>query len=187
MIGFAQWPEIGAVGAKLIFPDNTVQHAGVFLPGGNPAHPYYRYTINHPGHFFSNMVHRNWSAVTGACLMTRAELFHSSGEFDCQFPLNFNDVEYCLRLGDQGLRMVCVPQAQLYHYESLTRTAHVRPEEISRIHELFRKRYRWDPYYNPNLATDYSDFRVDPIARITPPPARVAPAEEPVSADAELN
>jgi GT2 family glycosyltransferase len=163
MLGYAQLPEIGAVGARLIYADGTLQHTGVCLPGGNPTHPYYRCSGLHPGNFYSNKVHRNWSSVTGACLMTRAEVFRAVGGFDIKFPLNYNDVAYGLQLLDRGFRIVYSPAAELYHFESKTRKAEVRADELEAIHEIWQKRYRWDPYYGPNLATDANDFRIAPM------------------------
>jgi SAM-dependent methyltransferase len=153
-----------------------LQHAGVCLPGGNPTHPFYRYPGNHPGHFYSNMVPRNWSAVTGACLLTPAGLFHSLGGFDTRFPLNYNDVAYGLAVLERGLRVVYIPQAELYHFESKTRSPEVRADEMAAIHEIWEKQFRWDPYYSPNLATDSNDFKIAPVplhqlnlqARLTP-------------------
>jgi GT2 family glycosyltransferase len=167
MLGYAQWPEIGAVGAKLLFPDGKLQHTGVVFPGANPAHPFYGRDGDHPGHFFSNRVHRNWLAVTGACMMTRADVFRSIGMFDARFPLNYNDVEYCLRLADHGLRVVYVPHAQLYHFESQTRNATITPQELQAIREIWRQKYTCDPFYNPNLTRVSDDFRVDPMAKST--------------------
>jgi len=177
LLGYAQWPEVGAVGGKLLFGDGTLQHTGVCLPGGNPTHPFYGYPGAYPGYYFSNDVPRNWIAVTGACMLTRAQVFREVGEFDETLPLNYNDVEYCLRLQDHNYRVVYVPSARLYHLESKTRKSVTRVEEIAAMRKLWNAKYRWDPYYNPNLATDSSDFRIDPMAgavghltaRIKPP------------------
>ncbi len=189
MLGHAQWPDVGAVGPRLLFPDGTLQHAGVVLPGGNPTHPFYGFPAGHPGYFFSTLVHRNWVAVTGACMMVRADTFKAAGGFDPQFPLNYNDVEFCLRLHDRGLRVVYEPAAVLRHYESKTRQSIIRPEELAALHRGWNDRFRVDPYYNPNLTTDASDFRVNAVAAPTgdslwmsptaagPPPAAAAPGE----------
>jgi GT2 family glycosyltransferase/SAM-dependent methyltransferase len=163
MLGYVQWPEIGAVGPKLVYPDGSLQHTGVCLPGGNPTHPFYRYPGNHPGHFYSNQVPRNWSAVTGACLMTPTKLFHSLGGFDTRFPLNYNDVAYGLAVLERGLRVVYSPMSEVYHFESKTRSPEVRADEMAAIHEIWEKQYRWDPYYSPNLATDSNDFKIAPV------------------------
>jgi GT2 family glycosyltransferase/SAM-dependent methyltransferase len=178
MLGYAQWPEIGAVGARLIYPDGSLQHTGVCLPGGKPTHPFYRYPGNHPGHFYSNQVHRNWSAVTGACLMTKAEVFHACGGFDTKFPLNYNDVAYGLQLMDRGFRIVYTPAAELYHFESKTRNPEVRADEMLAIQDIWNKRYRWDPYYSPNLSVDSNDFRIDHLPMLSLNlPSRYAPGD----------
>jgi GT2 family glycosyltransferase len=165
MLGYAQWPEAGAVGPKLLFGDGTLQHSGVVLPGGNPTHPFIGHPGNHPGYFYSARVHRNWSAVTGACLMTRADVFRSVGGFDARFPLNYNDVDYCLRLGERGLRVVYVPNAELYHFESSTRQANIESAELEALHQMWNQKFKCDPFYNPNLTRLTSDFQIDPQAR----------------------
>ena len=137
LLEFSQQAEIGAVGAKLFFPGGHLQHAGVAVLGGRPAHPFYAHRGDHAGHFNSLLVPRNCSAVTGACLMTRADVFRSMGGFDEGFPLNYNDVDYCLRLIAGGRRVVCTPHARLYHHELGTRSAGVRPEEA----DAFRRRW----------------------------------------------
>lgn len=162
MLGYAQQPEIGAVGAKLIYSDGSLQHTGVLLPAGNPTHAYYRHPGTQVGYYFSAVLPRNFSGVTGACLMTRKSTFDSLGGFDSTLPLNYNDVEYCLRLLDRNLRIVYVPQAELYHYESKTRDAIVRQNEVDAIHRIWKPKYNWDPYYNPNLSVATGEFITDP-------------------------
>ncbi len=106
MLEFSQQPAIGAVGAKLLFPDSRLQHAGVTVLHGNPGHVYYGSAGDHFGYYCGNVVHRNYSAVTGACMMTRKDVFERHGGFDAVFPLNYNDVDYCLRLQESGLQIV---------------------------------------------------------------------------------
>jgi GT2 family glycosyltransferase len=159
MLEFAQQPEVGAVGAKLLFPSGRIQHAGVTVLDGNPGHPFYSARNDHPGYFCSNIALRNWSAVTGACLMTRARVFREAGGFDERFPLNYNDVDFCLRLGSAGLRVVCTPYAQLYHHEAVTKSG-VHAEELERFKARWGERWGRDPYYNPNLSTQAGDFRI---------------------------
>src|SRR5439155_8226481 len=98
LLEFSQQPAIGAVGAKLRFPDGTLQHVGVTVLDGKPGHPFYSYPAQHPGYYCRNHLPHNCAAVTGACLMTRADVFHAAGGFDETFPLNYNDVDYCLRV-----------------------------------------------------------------------------------------
>jgi GT2 family glycosyltransferase len=160
LLEFSQQPEVGAVGAKLLFPSGRVQHAGVAVLGGRPLHPFYSFGGGHGGYFHSLLVPRNCSAVTGACLMTRTEVFRSLGGFEEALPLNYNDVDYCLRVIRGGRRVVCTPHARLYHHELGTRKPEVRPEEA----EFFRRSWgaAWadDPYYNPNLSTKHLDYRI---------------------------
>lgn len=159
MLEFAQHPDIGAVGARLLFPDGRVQHVGVTMLGCHPGHPFYLAERDHLGYYNSSMVHRNCVAVTGACLMTRAEVFRALGGFDMDFPLNYNDIDYCLRVLGTGRRIVYTPFAELYHFESATKTG-TYPHEL----EAFKKRWQphWprDPYVSPNLASQ-PDFRID--------------------------
>jgi GT2 family glycosyltransferase len=160
LLEYAQQPDIGVVGARLHFPDGRLQHAGVTILDGVPGHPFYRSAADEPGYFFSSMVPRNWSAVTGACLMTRADVFRAVGGFDESFGVNFNDIDYCLRVARAGRRVVCTPFARLYHHETAT-----KPEFLPGELEVFRKRWRhaWpmDPFANANLSRRFHDFRLE--------------------------
>jgi GT2 family glycosyltransferase len=159
LLEYSERPEIGAVGAKLLFPDGRLQHAGVTLLNGRPKHCFYGFPGDHPGYHGSTRFPRNVSAVTGACLMTRAEVFQMLAGFDESFPLDFNDIDYCLRLRVRGLRVVYTPLAQLYHLEAATKGTAGREQA-----ELFRQRWQhvWphDPYYNPNLSAEHEDYRI---------------------------
>jgi GT2 family glycosyltransferase len=158
LLEFAQQPAIGAVGAKLLFPDGGLQHVGVTLLDGKPGHPFYGYPAQHPGYFCRNQLPHNCTAVTGACLMTRAAVFREVGGFDESFPLNYNDVDYCLRVRGRGYRVVYTPHARLYHHESVTKDG-VFAEELA----AFQARWgtdRPDPYYNPNLNMETYDYRI---------------------------
>jgi GT2 family glycosyltransferase len=159
MLEYSQWPEIGAVGAHLLFPDDTQQHTGVTILEGNPGHPFYHFPADHGGYFNSSTVHRNWSAVTAACMMTRAEAFKSVGGFSEQFPLNYNDVDYCLKLQTKGMRIVSMPYAKLYHHESVTK-AGTFAHELEEFKKTWMDRIATDPYYNPNLSVHMGDFRI---------------------------
>jgi GT2 family glycosyltransferase len=156
MLQYSQQPGIGAVGAKLLFPNKNIQHAGVILLRGDPGHPYYNHGYDHPGYYLSAQVTRNYLAVTGACLMTRTELFRNVGGFDTSFPLYYNVVDYCLRVHERGYRIVYTPYAELFHYESVSRDGPgtVKPEEIAFFHSRWKQKYPVDPYYNPNLPVD---------------------------------
>ena len=164
LLEYSQQPEIGAVGAKLLFPNGRIQHAGVVILTGNPGHPYYNHPADDVGYYLSAQVPRNYLAVTGACLMTRKSVFQDVGGLDTSFPLNYNDIDYCLRLHQKGLRIVYTPYAELYHYESVSKEEErgsVKAGELELFHERWLNKYYTDPYYNPNLPTDYPYYRND--------------------------
>ena len=157
MLEFSQQPEIGVVGAKLLFPDGGLQHVGVNVLAGKPGHPFYGYPVEHPGYYCRNVLPHNCAAVTGACLMTRRDVFDEIGGFDEAFPLNYNDVDYCMKARKLGYRVVFTPHARLMHHESVTKPG-VFAEEL----DAFMA--RWgdapDPYYNPNLIPETFDYRI---------------------------
>ena len=97
--------------------------------------------------------------------MTRAEVFRSINGFDPRFPLNYNDVDYCVRLTERGLRVVYVADAQLYHFESSTRQANIESGALEVLHQMWNRKFKCDPFYNPNLTRLTSDFQIDPLAR----------------------
>jgi GT2 family glycosyltransferase len=163
MLEFAQQNEIGAVGARLLFPNGKIQHTGVVILGGNPGHAFYQYDGDHPGYFCSNLVNRNYLAVTAACLMVRRGLFQQVGGMDEGFPLNYNDVDFCLKLHQAGYRNLVTPYAQLTHYESATRQAGLRPKEWENLNnkwEAYLTKLKDDPYYNPNLTRHAITFEL---------------------------
>ena len=160
MLEYSQRPEVGAVGAKLLFPNGKVQHAGVTVLKGLPGHAFYEFDGNQDGYFFSLTTARNYIAVTGACLMTRKDVFHSVGGFDEFYPLNYNDVDYCLKVYHSGRRIVYTPYARLLHHESVTRTRKLETLETNEFKRRWYERLSHDPYYNPNLTQDANDFSV---------------------------
>lgn len=163
MVGYAELTGVGAVGARLLYPDGRIQHAGIvhgYYNGmAGPAFkllPAWNY-----GYLSYAMVTRNFSAVTAACLLTSRQLFLEHGGFDEeQFSVAYNDVDYCYRLIDSGLRCVYSPGSELYHYEGLSRGFKDDPREIL----AFRRKYlgRVDQYYNPNLSLLNEHFEVQP-------------------------
>ncbi len=159
MLELAQQPAIGAVGSKLYFPTGNIQHAGVVLLHGNPGHVLYDGEGDEPGYFFSNLVTRNYLCVTGACLMLRRSVFDEVGGMDEFFPLNYNDVDFCLKLHKFGYRNVFTPFAELIHHESASRPRGVTTEELTNLKDRwmpYLKSIGGDPYYNPNLRLDGS-------------------------------
>ena len=168
MLEHAQQERIGAVGARLLYRDGTIQHAGIVLGiMGGAGHAMRGQPLDHPDPLARADVVRNCSAVTAACLLTRRELFLASGGFDESFGVAFNDVDLCLRLSGQGYRIVYTPYASLFHAESSSRGRDDSPAAFERYRrELKRMLDRWgdrmlvDPYYNPNLAEWREDFSV---------------------------
>jgi O-antigen biosynthesis protein len=162
MLEFSQQPQIGAVGGKLFYPDGRIQHVGVVLGiGGGACHVLAGQAGNSPGYFGSALVIRNYSAVTGACCMTRRAVFEEVGGFDERFALDFNDVDYCLRVRARGYRIVGTPFAQLYHFEGASfgsREHVVNPAEIKALSERWSTVIEADPYYNPNLTRSGLDY-----------------------------
>lgn len=169
MVAYAVQPQIGAVGARLLYPNDTVQHAGVVVGVlGVADHILKGLPATQPGYLGLAKTVKNVSALTAACLMTRRELFWEVGGFDEQnLPVAFNDVDYCLKLREKGLELVWTPYAELYHYEALSRGVDVSIEKENRLYQEITTMFgRWpgpiasDPYYNPNLSLDRLDYAI---------------------------
>jgi O-antigen biosynthesis protein len=150
MVMYSQLPDVGAVGAKLLFGDDGLQHAGVILDEVGPGHIYRRFHRDHGGYFNMLKAANNFQAITGACLMSRRAVFDEVGGLSMLFPLNFNDIDYCLKLREQQLRIVLDPDTVLYHYESSSRPPDVSEWEIRLLQERHGKAVP-DPYYNPGF------------------------------------
>lgn len=147
MVAVAADPEVGVVGAKLLFEDGRVQHVGVsFQLDGEPMHPHI-FEADDAGYFGSKVVDMDHTAVTGACLLTPRVLFAEVGGFSEDLPLNYNDVDYCLKVRAAGRRVLCTPFARLYHYESSSREAQIDREESAAM-AWWRHRTLADPYTN---------------------------------------
>ena len=167
MLMYAQREDVGAVGAKLYFPDDTIQHAGVIIGlGGVAGHAFTCYKKTASGYMKKLCYSRNVSAVTGACVMIRKDVWDSVGGLDEKFEVGFNDIDLCMRIRKKGYLIVWTPYAELYHYESKSRGYDVTPEKIGRsLSEIARFKARWakelkmgDPYYNPNLTLKRIDY-----------------------------
>jgi GT2 family glycosyltransferase len=153
----ARWvsrPEIGAVGARLLYPDGAIQHAGIIIGmEGHASHVFAGEDEKVSGPFGSSSWYRNYCATTGACMATRREVFDSTGGFDENYELVFSDVEYCQRLIQHGYRVVYTPFARLIHNEGRTRRQHIPVADIQRGADHFYQVVKQgDPYYNPNLS-----------------------------------
>lgn len=162
MLELSQQPAVGAVGAKLYYPDGSLQHVGVILGiGGGAGHVFAGFPSDHGGYFSSAQIIRNYSAVTAACLMTRREVFDEVGGFDETFATDFNDIDYCLRVGCDGYRVVFTPFAELRHYEGASygrRSGLVTRREIAAFRARWGRVIEADPYYNPNLTRFTGDY-----------------------------
>lgn len=146
LVGWAQYDGVGAVGAKLLFEDGTVQHTGVVGYRGAPVH-HTRGWDDGPGFFGEMMLTKNHIAVTGACLLVSRQKFFEVGGLSQSFPVNFNDVDFCLKLFVRGYRNVVENQAVLYHYESSTRSGSVTLQEAQLFREWWGERMENDPYF----------------------------------------
>jgi GT2 family glycosyltransferase len=159
---------VGAVGALLLYPDRTIQHAGVVLGlHGVAGHPYAGRPAGYAGQAGRLRSVQSLSAVTAACLMVRKSLYLEVGGLDEQLPVAFNDVDFCLRLGQRGLRTVWTPHARLCHHESASRGRDIETRQQERLQgEIARFRDRWgalldrDPAYHPALSLDGEAFCV---------------------------
>ena len=168
MIEHAQRPEVGAVGAKLLYPDGRLQHAGVIMGiGGLASHAFRTRPDDGSEYHALSSVVREYSAVTGACLMTRRDVFDAVSGFDEALGIAYNDIDFCLRVGERGLRIVFTPFARLYHYESATRGAGHPPENEALLVKRWRHKIERDPFYSQHLslATEQFDVRVARSAR----------------------
>jgi GT2 family glycosyltransferase len=169
MLEHALRREVGAVGARLYYPNDTVQHAGVIVGlGGIAGHSHKGFKRKSPGYTNRLWMVQNYSAVTAACLMMRREVFQEAGGFDPGYPLAYNDVDLCMKLVSRGYLIVWTPWAELYHYESMTRGIADTPDKLKHFFaEMQRFRAKWsgyvikgDPYYSPNLTLDREDFSI---------------------------
>ena len=178
MLGHLQQPSVGAVGAKLLFDNHTVQHVGDAVgPGGCADHFMSGIDENDLGYCGRAVVAQDVSAVTAACLLTRKDVFEDLGGLDeVNLAVAFNDVDYCLRVREAGLRVVMTPFAKLYHHESVSRGKDDTPVKKARAkREADYMRDRWqrvlqdDPFYNPNLNYSRPDFKLSHAPMVDKP------------------
>ena len=176
LVSQAVRPEVGAVGARLLYPDGTVQHAGVVTGvGGVADHVPSQLARGGPGYFAHALLTRDVSAVTGACLAIRRQLYRKMDGLDEKnLAVAFNDIDLCLRLREQGYRVIYAPAAELYHHESKSRGSDLTPEKVERFkREIGYMKRRWggrleqDPFYNPNraLAFDHEGMQLASFPR----------------------
>ena len=167
MLGYCQREEVGAVGARLLYQDDTIQHAGVVVGfGGIAGHTFIGLHRAENSYFHRAMCAQDYSAVTAACLMTKRSLFDQAGGFTEELAVAFNDIDFCMKIRSLGKLVVYNPYALLYHYESKSRGLEDTPEKVARFNReiaIFAKRWpdilkNGDPYYNPNLTLRKSNF-----------------------------
>ena len=159
----AQRPEVGVVGPLLLYPDRSVQHAGVMLDrSGRGRHAFRHLSENDPGYFGMALTQRNVISLTGACLLTRRESFEALGRFDEAHAVINNDLDYCLRAWRKGLLNVYTPHARLVHHELASRSHLPEHYDAHKFSQHWRRVIQLgDPYFNPNLSRDHDAFTID--------------------------
>jgi len=168
MVEQAQRPSIGAVGALLLYPDSTIQHAGVITGlGGVAGHSHKHYHRNCPGYFYQIQTVNNYSAVTAACLMCRREVFEEVEGLEEKLAVAFNDVDFCLKIKEKGYRNIYLPHVILYHYESKSRGYEDNPEKQARFsQEIKYMQNKWktsltiDSCYSKHLSHKTEDYSI---------------------------
>jgi len=171
LLEIAQLPETGAVGAKLVYPDGLIQHAGVIIGinqhAAGHSHQFFpekEYGQPSGGHLGDLLCIRESMAVTAACLMVRREVFEKVGGFNEEFTVGFGDTDLCLRIREAGFMNLWTPYARLIHYESASRgkrgdAVHLHPEDMKRFKDRWKHTInQGDPYHNPNLSLDSNNF-----------------------------
>lgn len=167
MVSYALQPRVGAVGARLWYPNNTLQHAGVILGiGGVAGHAHKHLAMDKSGYFSRAQLAQGFSAVTAACLIIRKSIYQAVGGLnETDLKVAFNDIDFCLRVREAGYQNIWTPYADAYHYESATRGLEDTPEKQGRFsNEVNYMIRRWgdilknDPAYSPNLTLEHEDF-----------------------------
>lgn len=171
LLGYAQRKDIGAVGVKLYYPDNTIQHDGVIIGiGGVGGHILKNLPKDKRGYFARDSFVQNLSAVTAACIFSRKEIYDEVEYMDEGFEVAFNDLDFCLKIREKGYLIVIDPFVELTHYESKSRGYEDTKEKIKRFQgEIERFQTKWkdilekgDPYFNPNFRLDIEDYKILP-------------------------
>lgn len=171
LLGNCQRREVGIVGAKLYYPDDTIQHAGIIIGiGGIAGHAFLGMKRSRTGYLHKASIQMDYSAVTAACMMMKRSVFEQIGGFEEKLSVAFNDVDLCLRTGEAGYLVVYNPRAELYHYESKSRGSEDSKEKIRRFQgEIEFMRTRWsgilkagDPCYNKNLTLSKWNYSLRP-------------------------
>ena len=167
LLGYCMRPDVGAVGARLYYEDDTIQHAGVVIGfGGIAGHCFVQQPRGTTGYCHRIICAQDYSAVTAACMMVRRSVYEEVHGMTEALAVAFNDIDFCMKIGAAGYRVVYNPYAELYHYESKSRGLEDTPEKKARFNRemsLFNERWsrileNGDPYYNPNLTLESQDF-----------------------------
>lgn len=167
MLGYCQREDVGITGVRLLYSDDTIQHAGVVVGfGGIAGHTFIGLHKAESSYFNQAMCARNYSAVTAACMMSKRSLFDQVGGFSEDLAVAFNDIDYCMKIRSLNKLVVYAPYALFYHYESKSRGLEDTPEKVERFNREIKKfSDKWpdilrdgDPYYNPNLTLRKSNF-----------------------------
>lgn len=174
MLGNCQRPEVGVVGARLYYPDHTIQHAGIVVGiDGIAANMFPGLKMGHEGYLHKAALQLNYSAVTAACMMVSREAFEKVHGLEEALAVAFNDVDFCLRIGREGYLIVYNPYVEAYHYESKSRGKEDTKEKVQRFgDEIEFIRTRWikmlkegDPYYNPNFSLKKCNYALKPYKK----------------------
>lgn len=172
LLGYCTREDVGVVGARLYYEDDTIQHAGVVIGfGGIAGHCFVQQKRGFTGYCHRIICAQNYSAVTAACMMVKRSVFEAVGGLTPELQVAFNDIDFCLKVREYGKLVVYNPYAELYHYESKSRGLEDTPEKVARFNrEIATFEKRWpeilrdgDPFYNPNLTLDSQDFSLKKI------------------------
>ncbi len=167
LLGYCMRPDVGMTGARLYYPDGSIQHAGVVVGfGGIAGHCFVMHPKGVTGYFHRIISAQDYSAVTAACCLVKRSVFDEVGGLSEDLAVAFNDIDLCMKIREKGYLIVYNPYAELYHYESKSRGLEDSPEKVARFnHEIETFAAKWpdilrdgDPYYNPNLTLDSQDF-----------------------------
>ena len=172
LLGYCMRKDVGAVGARLYYEDDTIQHAGVVIGfGGIAGHCFVQQKRGTTGYCHRIICAQDYSAVTAACMMVKKSAFDAVGGLSEELAVAFNDIDFCMKLRKAGYLIVYNPYAELYHYESKSRGLEDTPEKVARFNKevaTFEKKWpdilkKGDPYYNPNLTLKSQDFSLKRI------------------------
>lgn len=163
LLEFSQQEEVGVVGSKLLFPDGKLQHVGMVIGiNGYPAHIYHSATKDFPGYRGDANLIRNYSAVTGAAMMVKKNLFDELKGLDENFRIDYNDTDFCLRILEKGCRNVYTPYSLFYHHESAALSSgRLSKKETELFQKKWKKYLNNDPFYNQNLTKKAMDYSLD--------------------------